>query len=205
MNKKPGNKAGDKGPVKKATTGPSQVKPMSLKPAGSGSVTVKHLDSPPKIQRAKKIHARRLLPFVREGKERGVHSSTWAATIRPADSPDQELRLFLNTELTGPAQNQTGSNVGEPSTAINGNVVFYTGNWYAAVSSDGGKNFQYIDPNSMAQPGDGPGITFCCDQVVNYIPSLDTFVWLLQYGPSTGDNIQRLAFAKTADVVAGKW
>ena len=205
MNKKTGSKPPDKGPARKSASGDSTVKPMSLKPAASGVVTLKHLDSPPKIQRAKRIHARRLLPFVREGQERGIHSSTWAATIRPADSPDQELTVFLNTELTGPAQNQTGSNVDEPSTAINGDVVFYTGNWYAAVSSDGGKTFQYIDPNGMAQTGDGPGVTFCCDQVVNYIQSLDIFVWLLQYGPSTGDNIQRIAFAKTADVVAGKW
>ena len=37
------------------------------------------------------------------------------------------------------------------------------------------------------------------------MPSIDTFMWLMQYGPSTGDNIQRLAFAKTADVQAGRW
>jgi hypothetical protein len=57
----------------------------------------------------------------------------------------------------------------------------------------------------MAQPNDPQGVTFCCDQVVNYIPSIDTFVWLMQYGPSTGDNIQRLAFAKTDAVKQGQW
>ena len=57
----------------------------------------------------------------------------------------------------------------------------------------------------MAQPNDPEGVAFCCDQVVNYMPTIDTFVWLLQYGPRTGDNIQRLAFAKTADVQAGRW
>ena len=31
------------------------------------------------------------------------------------------------------------------------------------------------------------------------------FVWLLQYGPEAGDNIQRLAFAETADVARGRW
>ena len=65
--------------------------------------------------------------------------------------------------------------------------------------------FSFIDPNSFAQPSDPAGVTFCCDQVVNYMPSIDMFVWLMQYGPSTGDNIQRLAFAKTDDVKAGKW
>ena len=41
--------------------------------------------------------------------------------------------------------------------------------------------------------------------MVHYISKIDTFVWLLQYGPDSGDNIQRLAFAKTSDVLAGKW
>src|SRR5260370_39869168 len=58
----------------------------------------------------------------------------------------------------------------------------------------------------MAQANDPEGVTFCCDQVVNYVPPpVDTFVWLLQYGPRSGDNIQRLAFAKTDDVKAGRW
>jgi hypothetical protein len=205
MSKNPEKKSTGKGPEKKAGSVSPTVTSMSLKPAAAGIVTLKHLDAPPKIVRPKRVHARRRLPFVKEGVERGVHSTTARAMIRPLDTPDQELKLFLNTELTGPAQNQTGGNVGEPSTSINGDVVFYTGNWYAAFSSDSGKTFRYLDPNNMAQPGDGEGITFCCDQVVNYISSIDTFVWLLQYGPSTGDNIQRLAFAKTADVVAGKW
>src|SRR5258708_38467535 len=72
------------------------------------------------------------------------------------------------------------------------------------MSQDGGNTFKFIDPNSMAQPADGPDVKFCCDQVVNCMSSIDTFVWLLQYGPQSGDNIQRLAFGKTADVMAGK-
>jgi hypothetical protein len=57
---------------------------------------------------------------------------------------------------------------------MNGNVVFYTGNWYAALSSDGGNTFQYVDPFT-AFP-DPPNMGFCCDQVVQYIPQIDTFV-----------------------------
>jgi hypothetical protein len=121
----------------------------------------------------------------------------------PAAAPD--IAIVRNTPLTEPGQNRTASNVGEPSVAVNGDVVFYTGNWYAALSVDGGRKFKFIDPNNLAQPSDPADVTFCCDQVVNYMPSIDTFVWLLQYGPSTGDNIQRLAFAKTADVALGRW
>src|SRR5215470_14611202 len=177
--------------------------PMKLQPAKA--VELSHLDTPPKITRPKRIHPRRLLPFVREVKERPTHSLNARAVIRHADDPMQEIRVLVNTELTQPGLNHTAGAVGEPSVSMNGDVVFYTGNWYAAVSTDRGQTFKFIDPNNMAQPNDPQNVTFCCDQIVNYIPSIDTFVWLLQYGPSTGDNIQRLAFAQTNDVKAGRW
>jgi hypothetical protein len=123
--------------------------------------------------------------------------------LAPRADTDQ-IALVTNTELDGPGQQQVASNVGEPSVAVNGNVVFFTGNWYAAMSPDGGKTFSFIDPNSEF-PNPNAKTAFCCDQVVQYIQQIDTFVWLLQYGPSTGDNIQRLAFATTADVLKGKW
>lgn len=168
-------------------------------------VRVEHLGAPPRITRPKSIHPRRLLPFVAEGQERPFHSLSTRAIIHSPKDAAQDIQILLNTALVQPALNHTASNVGEPSLSVNEDVVFYTGNWYAAVSIDGGKSFKFIDPNSMAQPNDPQGVTFCCDQVVNYMPSIDTFMWLMQYGPSTGDNIQRLAFARTDDVKAGRW
>src|SRR6516164_6316927 len=168
-------------------------------------VEVRHLDSPPKITKPKRIHSRRLLPFVAPGQERPFHSLNTRAIIHRALDATLDIQIALNTPIPEPGQKRTASNVGEPSLSVNGDVVFYTGNWYAALSSDGGNTFKFIDPNSMAQPDDPPGVTFCCDQVVNYMPSIDTFMWLMQYGPSTGDNIQRLAFAMTNDVKAGRW
>jgi hypothetical protein len=153
------------------------------------------------------------LPRVREGKEREFHSATREIRYQPARSftpfiraAADDLNVVTNTELTGPGQQQLASTVGEPSVAANGQVVMYTGNWYAARSTDGGQTFQYIDPFTTFP--DPPNLGYCCDQVVNYIASIDTFVWLLQYGPKSGpdaNNIQRLAFAKTADVIAGRW
>lgn len=176
-------------------------------------VQVKHLAAPPSFVKPKSIHPRRLLPFVREGIERHFHSTSTRAVLfrardlkAPARAAADDVTLFTNTALTEPTQNHTAANVGEPSAAINGKVVFFTGNWYAAMSADGGKTFQYIDPATAFSAFDPPNSRFCCDQVVNYIPSIDTFVWLLQYGTDSGvDNIQRLAFAKTADVVQGRW
>lgn len=169
------------------------------------SVEVRHLDSPPKIVRPKRIHLRRLLPFVAEGKERGVHSQTPRAFIALREDVAPDIQVVLNTPLTQPAQKQTSSNVNEPSVSMVDDIVFFTGNWYASISTDGGQTFQFIDPNSMAQNDDPPNVTFCCDQVVNYIPKIDTFVWLMQYGPSTGDNIQRLAFATSDSIKTGAW
>jgi hypothetical protein len=200
--KTPGKKIAEK-----VAAAPKEVR---LAPAVPKPIVVKHLEHPPKFaNKKKKIHPRHVLPLIREGLERQFHSTSPQAAffrssaLAPLASTD-ELALVTNTELTGPAQQQVASNVGEPSVAVNGNVVFYTGNWYAAVSSDGGTTFQYINPASEF-PDPGPGSQFCCDQVVHYIGDIDTFVWLLQYGPDTGDNIQRLAFAKTADVVNGRW
>jgi hypothetical protein len=176
-------------------------------------IEVTHLEVPPPYKRRERIHPRRILPRVKEGKEREFHSTTRelsqqlqrgiTAVVRAATD---DLSVVTNTELSEPGQQQLASSVGEPSVAANEQVVMYTGNWYSARSADSGKTFQYIDPFT-AFP-DPPNLGYCCDQVVNYIASIDTFVWLLQYGPKTGpqaDNIQRLAFAKTADVIAGRW
>jgi hypothetical protein len=163
---------------------------------------------PPRIARPKRIHSRRFPPRALEGEERAFHSTTepLAAFAARAVSAGDEVQIVLDTELTGPGEQQTASNVGEPSTSISGDVVLYTGNWYAATSTDGGKTFRYIDPATAFQQFDPPGASFCCDQVVHYISEIDTFAWLLQYDSQTGvDNFQRLAFAKTADVAAGRW
>ena len=180
-------------------------KGIALRSAARLPVKVRHLAVPPKITKPKRIHVRRALPFVPEGIERDFHSLNTRAIIHSAAAAQPDIQVLLNTAIPEPGQKSTASNVGEPSVSTNGQVVFFTGNWYAAVSVDGGNTFRFIDPNSLSQPGNPAGVTFCCDQIVNYMPSIDTFVWLMQYGPSTGDNIQRLAFAKTADVQSGKW
>jgi hypothetical protein len=77
----------------------------------------------------------------------------------------------------------------EPSGAKSGNVIFSTSNWIAAISIDGGATFNVINPTVYAGPAnhatDGG---FCCDQVVQYLPSIDRFVWLLQYTNTNNSN-----------------
>lgn len=87
-----------------------------------------------------------------------------------------------------------GSTIAEPSGGANaGNVVFVSSNWYAAFSTDQGSTFAQLNPTTIF-PNDAIG--FCCDQIVQYVPGIDRFIWLLQ-----GSNGFRLASASAADVV----
>lgn len=99
--------------------------------------------------------------------------------VFPANEP-----LGLTTSLSGTA---------EPSGASGGGVVFVTANWTAAYSTDGGATFNQLNPTTVF-PNDAVG--FCCDQVVQYAPSIDRFVWLLQ------GNGYRLATASPAQIVS---
>lgn len=176
----------------------------------SDIVTVPYVDEAPYVERPREIHPRRIIPTVPEGPDEPDASPTPALALD--QGPDgfgplaltDDLTLVRNVELGSVADNNVASDVGEPSLATNGDVVFYTGNWYAAVSIDGGATFRYVNPYT-AFP-DPSGMRFCCDQVVHYIRSIDTFVWLLQYSQNAaGANIQRLAFATTDDVRQGRW
>lgn len=86
------------------------------------------------------------------------------------------------------------STIAEPSgaTATGGGVVFVTTNWSAAYSTDGGNTFTQLNPTTIF-PADAVG--FCCDQIVQYVPSIDRFIWLLQ------GNGYRLASARPADII----
>lgn len=163
------------------------------------------------------IHPRKVLPKIPKGKKVIDRVPTMALSFEDlpgpramADAmtvpltPTDTLTLVKNVQLNDVATMDTASHVCEPSAAINGNIIFYTGNWFAAVSLNGGSTFKFIDPfTTFPNP---PGMTFCCDQVVHYVKSIDTFIWLLQYSrDSSGKNIQRIAYATTAKVKTGSW
>jgi hypothetical protein len=87
------------------------------------------------------------------------------------------------------------STVAEPSGASGGGVVFVTSNWFAGYSTDGGTTFTQLDPTAIF-PADAVG--FCCDQIVQYVPGIDRFIWLLQ------GNGMRIATASPAQIVSSK-
>jgi hypothetical protein len=67
----------------------------------------------------------------------------------------------------------------ETSAANAFDVAMVTANYFAAFSTDAGATFTStgISPYGMMSL---VGDTFCCDQRIEYIPSIDTFVWVLQ-------------------------
>ena len=85
------------------------------------------------------------------------------------------------------------------SGASSENVVLVSGNTFAAFSTDQGVTFTALDPTTIFPSGpttDAAGNPLdnglCCDQVIQYVPEFDLFIWLMQFsatgpGPLTGD------------------
>jgi hypothetical protein len=123
-------------------------------------------------------------------------------------APD-DFVIFRNTALDDLATNNSTSRINEPSLGVNQHAIFYTGNWYASVSSDGGNTWSYINPydnfpaNGINDPVNGG---FCCDQIVYYEESRDVLFWLLQYSNDGITNTQRIAVANSAsDITTNTW
>src|SRR5215469_13666163 len=92
----------------------------------------------------------------------------------------------------------------EPQAATNGPIVFYTANWFASFSTDGGASFTFVNPLTQFGPLDGG---FCCDQTVIYDQTRDLMIWQLQYlfSLDTGKGSYRIAFANAASVASAGW
>jgi hypothetical protein len=130
------------------------------------------------------------------------------------------LAVVRNISLTsGPAfampvaPTLTPADGSEQSVATNGRgLVLYTTNTKDAFSVNGGRSFSPLDPSTVFPTAAGG---FCCDQVVTYVPSVDRFVWVLQYSDGTGGaqdstqpNVIRVATATSASFLscnAGCW
>jgi len=98
------------------------------------------------------------------------------------------------------------------SGASSENVVFVSGNTFAAFSTDGGINFTALDPTTIfpsAPSFDAAGNPLdnglCCDQVIQYEPEIDRFIWLQQFCGTganclQGINMLRIAAASPVDI-----
>jgi hypothetical protein len=103
-------------------------------------------------------------------------------------------------DLTSSETGASTSAVGESSLGSMGNnTIFYTANWFAARSTDGGSSFTYISPYTTFPSINGG---FCCDQVVQYAQNQDMLIWSLLYVPDSTSGTLRIATAVGSTNVA---
>lgn len=111
--------------------------------------------------------------------------------------------LFGSTDVYTTTTGHT-SVIAEPSVTNVGSAVIETGNWFAAVSTDGGNSFGFVDPFTTFPPPTGrPGVTFCCDQVVLYSPWMNLTFWSVLHQRDSGGNVIRLAVARGEAALTG--
>jgi hypothetical protein len=112
----------------------------------------------------------------------------------PGPRPNAGTIVWSANDSIGTGGNEVRNDrPAEPSGASSSNVIFLTFNWSAAYSTNGGATFTRLDPTRVF-PASGVG--FCCDQIVQYIPSIDRFIWMLQ---GSG---QRIAMASPAQIIS---
>jgi len=115
-----------------------------------------------------------------------------------------DMRYFLSHNITG-AEVPTSqrSTIMEPTAVNLDTAVFYTGNWFAAKSTDSGNTFTYINPYTIFPAVNGG---FCCDQVTAHAPAQNMALWGLQYIEDGTTNTLRIARAiGSAGIAANAW
>ena len=94
---------------------------------------------------------------------------------------ERDESRIMEQNLVSPIPQKFRDNIGEPTFGSNGNVIFFAGNYYAARSSDGGKNWQSIDPRrDFPNDTKDKKSTFCCDQKVTYDNDKGLYIWYRQ-------------------------
>ena len=131
------------------------------------------------------------------------------APVPPTERRDpraaSDLLIKRDSVLAGAPLGNTSA-VAEPSVGASGSAIFQTYNWYAAVSSDNGGTWGYINPyRTFPTTGNFSG-GFCCDQRVVQAPSRNLVIWSLQYLKNATTNGIRIAVAHgAAGLAANSW
>ncbi len=116
--------------------------------------------------------------------------------------------VLRNTTIT--PNNGFISNVNEPSVGSQGDGIFTSFNWYAAVSTNNGASVSYVNPFTLfpSSPSAFAG-GFCCDQRVAQDSSRNLVFWYLQYLttgiPSTTNGVRLAVAHGQAGLAANAW
>jgi hypothetical protein len=79
--------------------------------------------------------------------------------------------IYVSTQFGNVIPAGYKSNLMSSSTDGKGPEMFYTGNWFAAKSTDKGESWTYMDPFSGFPD-------FCCSQIALYDETRDIYLWL---------------------------
>lgn len=114
-----------------------------------------------------------------------------------AEKAGDDFAFFQNDSLGGGAPHFFVSSINEPSVGMSGEVVFYSGNWFTALSRDGGETFNFVDPFRGPFPPANDG--FCCDQVVIHDTENNAIYYLQQFLADSTSGTQRISVDQGAD------
>lgn len=140
--------------------------------------------------------------YVPKGPDRGKLAPASPAyklkELKPKNGDSQAPLFFEEYDEISDATSSAHTLVPEPSVAENGQTVMHTGNFWVSLSKDGGQSFISVNPTTIFPQNYGG---FCCDQVIQYVPKYDLFIWLLQYNTDgAGVNAIRVAVQTTQGV-----
>ncbi len=103
-------------------------------------------------------------------------------------------QVYRNTNFSATIPAGFKSNVMESSTAQNGKYAFFTGNWFAARSTNGGINWAYVNAYAGLP-------NFCCDQVTTFDEARNSFYWLRMESPNA-NGVNRFRLGVSNDQAA---
>src|ERR1019366_3979676 len=121
-----------------------------------------------------------------------VETPEFGAEVSPEGPSPLGLTFYRNSVL------RVGTTpIAEDFLAQTGNIVFVTGNWFAALSTNDGGIWTYINPYA-----DYP--SFCCDQQVIADRGRDIILWFRQgtYNPITKQGDFKLSVIRTGRIGA---
>jgi hypothetical protein len=126
-------------------------------------------------------------------------------SVEPLPKAGGKIKVLASVDFTGTAKGD-GMWPREPSGAVapeqgkRPEVVFSTRNT-KAIFSIGGAAPVEVEPTTLFPQDDGG---LCCDQIVQYVPKIDRFIWLIQYKPKARVNRMRIAAASPKDIIDTK-
>lgn len=147
-----------------------------------------------------------------------IPASPSPSTADPVSAPAAGASggvFFTQTTPNAPNPNSLFSGIppdmsGASSVTCSGDIavicrrlVVMSGNTFLAYSKDGGATFpdaQIVRPGNVYK--DSPDGGFCCDQIIQYVPGINRYVWLIQTKQAaTGPNRLRIALASPENLL----